>query len=135
MNLKFRVWTGTEMIEPDYIRNGIAYWSDGVTQYESENTMIYIGLKDKKSKFVFENDIVVAENHINPNIFQIRFIEGGFCACHDLLIFPFDINHFYPSTGCMIEVIGNIYANPELLKLVNYRKVGISNVQKSNKES
>ena len=29
---------------------------------------------------------------------------------------PKDLPHFYPSTGCEIEVIGNIYENPKLLK-------------------
>jgi uncharacterized phage protein (TIGR01671 family) len=78
--------------------------------------MQYTGLKDKNGKEIYENDLVKSDSH-NPAVYQIEFIEGGFCGTRpDLKGFPVDINHFYPSVGCEIEVIGNIYSNPDLIK-------------------
>ena len=68
----------------------------------------YTGLTDKNGKRIFEGDIVRANN---GHISQVVFWHGGFCLyceCHK--------NHsdFIPTD--IIEVIGNIHDNPELLK-------------------
>ena len=73
------------------------------------------GLCDKNGKEIYEGDIVNCAD-TNPTILEVKFIEGGFC-CTSSNILPFDINSFYPSIGCRIEVIGNIYENPELLEV------------------
>lgn len=77
--------------------------------------MQYTGLKDKNGKEIYEGDIVLAK-HWNPSKFQIEFIEGGFCGTFKGCNIPTDINHFYDSAGCAIEVIGNIYETPDLIK-------------------
>ena len=78
----------------------------------------FTGLKDSEGVEIFEGAVVEAHNHENPSVFQIEFIEGGFCATHPKLLgYPTDINFFYPSNGCAIKVIGNIYENPELLEV------------------
>ncbi|HCU01458.1 TPA: hypothetical protein DIC62_01505 [Candidatus Nomurabacteria bacterium] len=77
----------------------------------------FTGLKDKNGKEIFEGNLIAAKNY-NPSVYEIKFIEGGFCATHpNLKGYPIDINHFYPSTGCEIEVIGNIYENKDLLNI------------------
>lgn len=69
----------------------------------------FTGLLDCKGMEIYEGDLIQAESH-GKNTYEIRFIEGGFCAYQEALKgFPIDINHFYPSGGPDIEVIGNIY--------------------------
>lgn len=76
----------------------------------------YIGLPDKNDNEIYDDDIVESKIH-SPSKMLIEFIEGGYCATHPKIEgYPIDINHFYDSTGCMIEVVGNKHDNPELLK-------------------
>lgn len=91
----------------------IGGWMNGV-KLQDLNEIIalqFTGLKDKNGKEIYEGDFLKSEIH-NPSIFQVEFIEGGFCCTYKDCI-PTDINHFYPSIGCQVTVIGNIYDNPE----------------------
>ena len=75
----------------------------------------FTGLLDKNGVEIHEGDVVKSNSH-KPTTFKIEFIEGGFCATQTEHNYPLDINHFYPSTGCIIEVIGNIFQHPHLLE-------------------
>lgn len=120
--IKFRSYTPSGMVQIDKIvfKTGMAYFED-VLRYQSFDMdefplMQYTGLKDKNGKEIYEGDIVRADD-CNPEYEQIEFIEGGFCLTNPLIKgYPMDINSFYPSVGCMLEVVGNIYENPEFLK-------------------
>ena len=113
--IKFRAWDelNQEMV---YEKTGI--FSGGKSSWEIlklyENVMQFTGLHDNKGKEIYEGDIVKAHSH-KPTDFKIEFIEGGFCAARNGIEYPININHFYPSIGCTIEVIGNIYEHPHLL--------------------
>ena len=86
---------------------------------DQENYVIrqYTGLKDKNGKEIYEGDICNAGMMTGP----IDFIIGGFSLASNPLI------EFLPKDACIfspdydpswidVEVIGNIFENPELLK-------------------
>jgi hypothetical protein len=63
----------------------------------------YIGLDDSCGEKVYENNIVRAYG-FNPEYYQIKFIEGGFCLHRDdLKGSPIDINMMYPYNGGQME--------------------------------
>lgn len=68
--------------------------------------MQYTGLKDKNGKKIFEGDIL----DINDQITVVEWVEG--VACFSGLQF---VKGKFNQAQCV--VIGNIYENPELLKL------------------
>jgi hypothetical protein len=87
---------------------------------DQENYVIwqYTGLKDKNGKEIYEGDICNAGMVTGP----IDFIIGGFSLASNPLI------EFLPKDACIfspdydpswidVEVIGNIFENPELLKI------------------
>ena len=79
---------------------------------EKESVGQYTGLKDKKDNSVWENAIVYAES-FKPSHGVVEFIEGAFCVVFKGSEgYPTDINHFYPSVGCLFEVVGNTTDNP-----------------------
>lgn len=76
------------------------------------------GLKDRNGKMIFEFDIIKTDHH-TPENYKIVFVDGAFCANRikeELDLYCLDMNHFYPSIGCQIEVVGNVLENPELLE-------------------
>ena len=121
--IKFRAWHKQRkemlpVIDIEYLMtNGslITNYKDFVDNIYP-NIMQFTGLLDKNGVEVFEGDVVKSNSH-KPTTFKIEFIEGGFCATQSEHNYPLDINHFYPSTGCMIEVIGNIFQHPHLLEV------------------
>jgi uncharacterized phage protein (TIGR01671 family) len=71
--------------------------------------MQFTGLKDKKGKEIYEGDILKCDIKPYGHEFlgRIVFMNGGFCIDGGI---PININ------GFGIEIVGNIYENPELLK-------------------
>ena len=78
--------------------------------------MQYTGVKDKNGKEIYEGDIVEIEEYGTG---KVVFDEGMFQ--YHPLIGKWEIEPgisclaIYPVTTAQVEVLGNIYENPELL--------------------
>lgn len=115
--IKFRAWDGEEMVIPDYIDQiGSGWWKSNSIPNTSKNLMQYTGLKDKNGKEIYEGDIVTQrytgtwEVVYGASRFYLRRYDN---PVNDT--FPYRRN----SDILPLEVIGNIYENPELLTNAN----------------
>jgi uncharacterized phage protein (TIGR01671 family) len=128
--IEFRVWDKVNkvMIYPEIIGVGMENFAwahsrsylHNCTDWDSEKGFVadpiymqFIGLLDKNGKKIFEGDIVESKSH-NPSKYIVNFIEGGFCMVNSQVSYPTDINHFYPSVGTDLNIIGNLYENQNL---------------------
>ena len=118
--IKFRVWDNDlEIMSYSDAEIFITFSDDGICigyeiddEIDDYELMQYIGLKDKNGEEIYEGDIVkffeykVIDNIVLPEeIVIIKDIREGCDALR-------------PSQ--YMEVIGNIYENPELLEKYNY---------------
>lgn len=100
-------------------KNGIYYYSELITisptririvnrDLDSDDCIVqqFTGLKDKNGREIYEGDILKYSNGLNYLIHQIEFFDG----CFGLYNYPL----FNCSTK-MLEILGNIFENPELL--------------------
>jgi len=125
--LKFRVWNKAtkRFFKTDYNEHlSVAISVDGKTLYQNyvggdkeigKDVIIqqFTGLKDRHEKEIYEGDIVKAysEEFENENFTgKVIFDDGSFLTW----INKNDIRGVW--SGDDIEVIGNIFENPELLK-------------------
>ena len=120
--IKFRAWDGFKIIYDFWIdsKTGIPHqqWYEDMDMISGAKIMQYTGLNDKNGKEIYEGDIfktilgwvaVVEWDEINA-----RFL--GFTLERERKI-------LYVGREPAVEVIGNIYDNPELL--TKYHKVVI----------
>ncbi len=90
-------------------------------RFYGQEIMQYTGLKDKNGKEIYEGDIVNEGNGdgVNP---EIKFIDGAFrlvsedTATVSIWGTEYDILAEACCLGNILEIIGNIYENPELVK-------------------
>ena len=72
----------------------------------------YTGVKDKNGKKIFEGDIVRYANCVHKVVFESRNGSGYF----GIVIGEMETWPFGSSPADLMEVIGNIHDNPELLE-------------------
>ena len=124
--IKFRAWDNKEKkmnydvgIYTGYNECIVVEWADGKEYFELENQseleiMQCTGLKDKNNKEIYEGDIVklkvnfgLGDTYINV---LVVFENGGFKYKIG------DLSEYIGSREFDVEVIGNKFENPELLK-------------------
>lgn len=131
--IKFRAWDkrSKTMYLPDNIgyftRNSVVLMNGNILM--SYVLMQYTGLKDKNGVEIYEGDLLVFQDHHKENfpVFEV-FYHDNDCADGHV---GFQMNRvhfqgsmcggyvgwgFLPKTTAKMEVIGNIYQNPELLE-------------------
>ncbi len=106
--IKFRAWH-KELEDMSLSKgNESAFWSKVTLYQEMYEIMQFTGLTDKNNTEIYEGDIVI-KNAIK----KVVAWKVGKVLC------GFNIGKGYeystPKTDCSIEVIGNIYANPDLI--------------------
>lgn len=118
--IKFRAWDAHKRMWTEYrIHDGVVYFLDKSTgvwvgkydkRYKEFDLMQYTGLKDMKGKEIYEGDIVIHHSKMCKIIFNVE--EARFVLRDDEfeLEIPFTNNN-----NKRMEIVGNIYENPELL--------------------
>lgn len=123
-DIKFRAWdkkkkcltTGNGNYMLDCIGN--VYWQFGndepkMIDREDIELMQYTGLKDKNGVEIYEGDILKKKDTLRPFVVGFHENTGQFKMYWERM----DVyrSSIYPTV--QVEVIGNIYENPELLEV------------------
>lgn len=112
--IKFRAWDKIKAVMRNNVSTGtITIWGDGSSfDIDSESKdcvfMQYTGLKDKNGRNIFEGDV---GRDIEGCLYEVRFADGAFETFYDG-----NVIEYLSETCDVIEIIGNIYENPELLE-------------------
>lgn len=124
---KYGVWINPECVWLD--EKGNFRGIDGLNRFESFDDkdiviMQSTGLFDKNGVEVFESDIVkscrLVNGHIYEYVGQVKFVDFSWNIVDKKDTYdPFyNYTDDYPDEIWEIEVIGNIYENPDLLESV-----------------
>jgi len=125
---KFKAWNGLTMYDPDYIDSiGGCYtsysrWDSESVEKDKDGILLqWTGLKDKNDKDIYEGDICRCYGgESDQGVFEyddkciVKWQSSGF----DLVSIKRGCGYGWGFVDCFenIDVIGNIYKNPELLK-------------------
>ena len=122
--IKFRAWVKEkkaifEVILINYVTKKVTYLLERVghllsirdAKFNDVELMQYTGLKDKNGKEIYEGDIVTLHNSRYKVIFNME--QARFVLRDD----KFEMEIPFTNNNCKrMEVVGNIYENPELIK-------------------
>lgn len=125
--IKFRVFTRNQMIIFTLFSAvpALFTWRNLIIPelQNNEPLMQFIGLQDMNDVDLYDGDIVRATSYGESNIYQIKYMgDDGYPAFDLVPHVDCDCNAIshYEAIGT-IEIIGNIYENPELLPSSNTR--------------
>lgn len=130
--IKFRAWDGIKLIYQDGInyidfRSGFASVFDEYNYVDNcskdiniNSVMQYTELKDKNGKEIYEGDILKGSTKGNPDevlaITYVKWDRGQFDLYTDMTLDSWEDALYNYMQFFDVEVIGNIYENPELLE-------------------
>ncbi len=116
--IKFRYWDGDEIIKwDDFFFSDISAvtdYSGDFSYIEQDKLMQFTGLTDKNGKEIYEGDIIKYFNRVA----QIKYSDMYACF---IMYSEFDKQSFSLCDSINdskrdLEVIGNVFENPELIK-------------------
>lgn len=110
-----RSWISSEKYDPKRLREiskNMAQWRS--VEVDPSTICQCTGLNDKNGKLIWENDIVVYYD-MTEERYLISWESNK--ACYEYQQYGCSVMNFDELSGCEIEVIGNIFDNPELLEV------------------
>lgn len=119
--IKFRAWN---KIVKQILYNVYPIDQEGTCNFGSGTiinceVMQYTGLKDKNGKEIYEGDIVSIKSQYETDEpidtkARVEFFDGAFILDFHAMRLTWAVLE-YKNSNWLIEIIGNIYENPELL--------------------
>ena len=116
--IKFRCWYDKKMhkvVDIDFAYEKINLFGADIINFKDGELMQYTGLKDKNGKEIYEGDII----QILGGEYEQGFYEWNEkVQIKDLIYDGYNLMMTISQIGNKaIEIIGNIYDNPELLEV------------------
>ena len=123
LNLSKAQFCGSWVVAPPDNLFDVATTKGNLLNFKDVELMQYTGLKDKNSVEIYEGDIVLVNEtrtYVLEKPQEVFFADGGFYVGHKgayecKLYFETCNKTYRKKTFNGIEIIGNIYENPELL--------------------
>lgn len=104
--IKFMLWDGKIMSGPFTLADMTRY---GYTDLKGITILQFTGLKDKNGREIYEGDIVKSPDY--DNAMQVSYDE---IQASDDMTAP-GIGFQFNTEPSKMEIVGNIYENPDLL--------------------